>query len=499
MHQARLGLFLLLSATLWAETLPSGSGLEVRLLRPVGSRISHAGDRLEAVVIAPALQDGQVLVPPGATLSGRVQSVGRLGLGLRRARATMEFQFDSLRLPDGSDLPIHTRLAYVETAKEKVSEEGVIGGIRPAANLSATASYYVLPILCLDPAFGVPVLAVKFLIARSPDSEIFFPAGTELVLRVMQPLELVTTGKKVPGTEVEQLSPSDLANAQALLDRLPSQQADHGPNHPSDLLNIVFFGTRDQLTRAFRAAGWSGAQERSLLTIYRMYHCMVQRTSYSAAPMGKLKLNGLAADADYQKSLNTFSKRHHLRLWHQPKSDVWLSAATEDISYRFHRAHLTHASDPHIDDERAKVLNDLAFTGCLESGALISRQWAIRPDPDTAAIQTDGKVAVLRLNDCLHPRMMPVPSATPGQPGRLRQMMEAIRTDLIRSNPISLAFNTRRMVEETPAHERNSFRLTRATSNQAPIAGSQFSEEKSEVHRWMRSSVLDTSSGARIQ
>ena len=229
MHQVRLGLILLISATLWAETLPSGSGLEVRLLRPVGSRISHPGDPIEAVVIAPVTQYGRVLVPFGATLSGRIQSVDRLGLGLKRARATMEFQFDTLHLQEGSDMPIRTRLAYVETAKEKVSESGMVGGIRPAANLSTTASYYVLPILCLDPAFGVPVLAVKFLIARSPDSEIFFPAGTELVLRLMQPLEVVTTGKEVPRTKVQPLSPSDLANAQALLDRLPSKQADHGP------------------------------------------------------------------------------------------------------------------------------------------------------------------------------------------------------------------------------------------------------------------------------
>jgi hypothetical protein len=468
------------------------------LLRPVGSRISHAGDPIEAVVIAPVTQDGQVVVPFGATLTGHIQSVGRLGLGLKRARATMEFQFDTLRLPDGWDMPIHTRLAYVETAKEKVSESGVVGGIRPTANLSATASYYVLPILCLDPAFGVPVLAVKFLIARSPDSEIFFPAGTELVLRLVQPLEVVADRKET-SPDIEPLSSFDLANARALLERLPTQQADHGPNHPSDLLNILFLGTSDQLSRAFRAAGWSGAQERSLLTIYRMYHCMVQRTSYSAAPMGRLKLNGLAADADYQKSLDTFSKRHHLRLWHQPNTDAWLSAATEDISYRFHRGHLTHASDPHIDDERAKVLNDLAFTGCLESGALVSRDWAIRPDPDSRAIQTDGRIAVLRLNDCLHPRTMPTVSSKFGQPGRLLQIVEAVRTDLVRSNPISLAFNTRRMVEETPAHGLNSFRLMRAAANQAPIAGSQVADQKSEVHHWMRSSVLDASSDGRIQ
>jgi hypothetical protein len=81
----------------------------------------------------------------------------------------------------------------------------------------------------------------------------------------------------------------------------------------------------------------------------------------------------------------------------------------------------------------------------------------------------------------------------------LLQILEAIRTDLIRSNPISLAFNTRRMVEETPAHRLNSFRLMRATANQAPIAGSQLSEHKPEAHHWMRSSVLDTSPESRSQ
>ncbi len=488
-HVARLGIILLLSVTLRAEILPSGTGIELRSLKPVGSRLSHAGDSIEAVVIAPVVtKGGNVLIPPGATLSGRVQAVGRLGLGLKRARATIQLQFDTLHLPDRPNLPIHARLAAVETAKERVSEEGLVGGIRPAASLSSTASYYVLPILCLNPDFGLPVLAIKFLIARSPDSEIYFPRGTEFVLRTVDPLEVPADEKKSGSTDLKPLSSSDLATANALLGRLPTQQADQGPKHPSDLLNILFLGTSEQLNRAFQAAGWSGAQQRSLLTIYRMYHCMVQRTAYSAAPMGKLKLNGLTADADYQKSLNTFSKRHHLRLWQQDKSDAWFSAATEDISYRFHGGHLSHASDPHIDDERAKVLNDLAFTGCLESAALITRHWEVRPDPDSVAIQTDGKIAVLRLNDCLHPTAMPEPTPNSHeQPNRLLQIAEAIRTDLIRSNPVSLAFNTRRMVEETPAYGLSSFRVKRTTA----VSGSQPVEQEPDSRRWMRSSVLD--------
>ncbi len=181
MYAARLGFLLLLSATLRADLLPVGSEIEVRLLHPVGTRISHPGDPIEALVIAPVMNSsGTVLIAPGAKLSGRVESVGRLGLGLKRPRATLQLQLDTLHIQDGPNLPLHTRLGVVETAKERVSEDGVVGGIRPAANLSSTVSYYIVPILCLDPGFGLPVLAVKFLIARSPDSEIYFPTGNRV-------------------------------------------------------------------------------------------------------------------------------------------------------------------------------------------------------------------------------------------------------------------------------------------------------------------------------
>src|SRR4051812_33266637 len=111
MHALRLGLFLLLSVQSWAELVPGGSAIELRLLAPVGSRTSHAGDSIEALVIAPVTRDGEVLIPAGATLAGRVQSVARLGLGLKRSRATIQLQFDTLHLPDGPNFPIHTRLA----------------------------------------------------------------------------------------------------------------------------------------------------------------------------------------------------------------------------------------------------------------------------------------------------------------------------------------------------------------------------------------------------
>ena len=61
------------------------------------------------------------------------------------------------------------------------------------------------------------------------------------------------------------------------------------------------------------------------------------------------------------------------RGWKQGQEDAWLGAATEDVSYKFQRMHLTHATDPLIDNERTKVLNDVAFTGCLDAATVMAR------------------------------------------------------------------------------------------------------------------------------
>jgi hypothetical protein len=44
-----------------------------------------------------------------------------------------------------------------------------------------------------------------------------------------------------------------------------------------------------------------------------------------------------------------------------------------DVGFRFKLMHWTHSTDPYIDSERAKVVNDLAFVGCVNAAALLSR------------------------------------------------------------------------------------------------------------------------------
>jgi hypothetical protein len=253
-------------------------------------------------------------------------------------------------------------------------------------------------------------------------------------------------------------SPDDLTNVDQLL-KNTAQRARMG-GRPSDIVNVLFLGSRSQLDRAFHASGWFQAQRKSPISLYRMYLALTKRYGYPKAPTNALTLNGVPSVFVQQKSLDTVQKRHHVRVWQYPqRPDVWLGAAAEDVGFRFKLTHWTHSTDPDIDGERAKVVNDLAFVGCLNAAGLLSRTSAdLVQDPKAEyPILTDGSIAVVRLNDCIHPNLMAGVTETSSmhQRGRAARTLTAFRDDLIRSNIVFTTYNTlkllgRHKAEPTP-------------------------------------------------
>src|SRR5438552_360641 len=181
--------------------------------------------------------------------------------------------------------------------------------IHPTANLSSTVASYTLPLLSLNPEVAASIWGIKFVVARSPDPEIYLPPGSELILQLTAPADVPATAVAPQG--LAPLSAADIVDLHRIIAKLPRQRTGKGHNNSSDLVNILFLGSRESIDRAFHAAGWSGAQRTSIRSIYGMYHSMVQRIGYTMAPMQNLTLNGAPNDAGYQKNLNTFSKRHH--------------------------------------------------------------------------------------------------------------------------------------------------------------------------------------------
>ncbi len=102
----------------------------------------------------------------------------------------------------------------------------------------------------------------------------------------------------------------------------------------------------------------------------------------------------------FQKSFNTMRKRDHIRLWRTEAvgQELWLGAATHDVGVRLKTAvTLTHRIHPRIDAERAKVINDLSFAGCIEPPGYVERSASVRTELQGAEIVTDGRLAVLFL------------------------------------------------------------------------------------------------------
>jgi hypothetical protein len=218
-------------------------------------------------------------------------------------------------------------------------------------------------------------------------------------------------------------------------------------SRPSDVVNLVLIGSREQMDRAFHASGWVKAQRKSPMSLYRMYHALTKRHGYARAPMNTLTLNGIPSAFVHQKSLDTVQKRHHVRWWQYPqRTDIWLGAAAEDIGFRFKLAHWTHSTDPHIDSERGKVVNDLAFTGCVEAAGLMlptSGGLAEGPKVEHSAV-TDGQIALVRLNECIDPSLMAGVNGAGvlRPPSRLSGALTAFRDDLVRSNIVFTTYNT---------------------------------------------------------
>src|SRR5207253_5231466 len=86
----------------------------------------------------------------------------------------------------------------------------------------------------------------------------------------------------------------------------------------------------------------------------------------------------------------------------------WIGAATRDVDFAYLRpGHaLTHKIEENVDAEREKVVHDLVFTSCVD---LVD--WLERPDMPQAAtngtgdrMNTDTRLAVIRLNGCMVPR-----------------------------------------------------------------------------------------------
>jgi hypothetical protein len=119
--------------------------------------------------------------------------------------------------------------------------------------------------------------------------------------------------------------------------------------------------------------------------------------------MAVLLLENRAPDMTWQKGNDTFARRHHLRIFRRPGTfdgkAIWVCSSTHDIGINYSERDHTfiHRVESSIDQERAKVVSDLSFTGLVRLLALVDRPEVPTETSNATGdtLTTDGRMAVV--------------------------------------------------------------------------------------------------------
>jgi hypothetical protein len=383
--------------------LAPGATLDIRLDVPVYSDRSRTGDPIEATVTYPlckngeqlACKPGELLVSPGTKVNGTVLFAAKAPDKYSRPRLVLDFS--NIVHKDGQRTPLYARVLYVDNARETVRNNEILGIIQPHA--SRKVSIVMAAFGAANPIAGYSIKGVQTIYGLSLRREVLFPAGTDIQVQVVR-ASMLKQKDSWPGWPQMPLDPA----LQQLVASAP--QRTHTSNKtPSDVINLMFIGSEKELVTAFQEARWFEAASLSAGSALKVVQATIRQSGYADAPVSALLMNEKPPDLVFQKSLNTFAKRHHLRIWKLAKKyngrDVWVAAATHDIATTNSRAGTkwSHRIDPHIDRERDWVETDLLFVGTAIAYVDVDRPHVPRRAANATGddIVTDGKMSVVEL------------------------------------------------------------------------------------------------------
>jgi len=438
------------------EQIPAGSTIWIRLTASISTYDAKVGDLVHAVVTENVLCGDATVVPLGASVRGTVQSVRKVGLGVRHETAALKVEFNEIEVTPDTALPFTGELAEIDNARESVSN-GMVHGIRSTNTPQGTITSRLKYLPALNPYPDLGLLLFKATFPIFPEPEIYLPAGTDLQVKltapVFDPPAILATESSAP---LDALNPSEL---RSLVASLPERSTTQNLV-AADIVNLAFIGTKGQLESAFEHAGWQTADPINRHSIQRNFYAFLKNASYSHAPMRPFLMEGQVPDMNREKSLNTYAQRDHLRMWQWQGTEItgpiYLGTATHDksagISLKRHQ--FVHHIDANIDDERSKIIRDLRAAGCVRAVYLVPRS-SIAPSGVNSIgdpITTDSAIAVVQLQECqaVVPELASDPEAAPFKPGNamfryFRREVLTVRSDIWRANIIYATYDLLRM------------------------------------------------------
>ena len=381
-------------------TIPAGTEIQLRLTNEVSSD-KPSGQPVSAVVIAPVLVNGSVAVGFGATLSGTTADAHPnqpAANGSSEKPATVRMELTKIQDKSGQSKAISCVLEGVDNARESIDQSGLITGITASHTFTSLADQGVAKVASKYEELGQILSAIKTSTVKEADPSIDYKPGVEFTIKLTKPLEWTPPkDANILGT----ITPLEALSA--LVNQQPYRTIALKLSTPSDLTNLMFIGTKDDVESAFKDAGWFAADPLGRSSTMQTAQAIIENRGYAEAPMSVLTLNGKPPDMTFEKQNNTFASRHHVRIWQVAQTfnskPVFVAASTHDTKIYFSKTtkSITHGIDPNIDKERTKVVNDMLFTGRVQATALIDRPNIPKGISNASGdqLQTDNKMAVL--------------------------------------------------------------------------------------------------------
>jgi hypothetical protein len=447
---------LIAPAALGCERVAAGEMIWIRLTSSVSTYNAKPGEPVHAVLTEDVTCGGDTLLPIGAAVRGTVQSVRKVGLGIKHETAALQITFTEISVAPDEILTVNAMVAGIDNAREEVVN-GVVHGIRststPQGRITSRLKY--LPSLNPYPDLGLILFKATFPIF--PEPEIYLPAGTDIELKLTEPL--VNPLKARASMVSSQPTKTNEAEPSTLVSSWPRRSTTLAMAS-ADIVNLAFIGSRQQVETAFRNAGWRQSDSFSRHTFLLNFYAFLNNSGYAQAPMRPFLLEGRPSDMNWEKSLNSYARRDHLRIWEWTQDEdsqtLWLSSSTHDngASLSLKYREFVHHIDPEIDHERSKVIRDLNAAGCVESVSLVPRNNVANLTQNAIGdpVKTDRALAIVRLKDChpVTPELASVPTTMPYKPGNtvfryLRRQVLTFRSDIWRANIIYGSYDLVRM------------------------------------------------------
>lgn len=386
------------AAAAGANPLPAGTILYVRLKTLVSTASSKVNQQVTAEVVRQVFAGGNVVVPIGAQLTGEITKLH----SSQNANdpALMVIHFTRLTLPGEKPMEISCHLTEIENARETIEKDGTIQGVLPSS-LGATYLNNAFDKLAKQyPSLSSALGSFEKKQVGTPDASISYPANTDMQVALDKSLGV---GKSFSPAAAQELPANVASTVSKVLAAAPQRSATE-KGTPGDPINLVIVGNEQEIRTAFGKAGWDIPAARKGNAITKTVQSVIQGVGDNTAPISNLYVYKRPQDLAFEKVLNTFAMRHHVRFWKSPNqaaggNEIWLGAAVHDTGYDIHPGVASHATSPVLDDERAKVGADLLATGLVSAEALVTppRPLSSGFTGTGGAWHTDGKLLVIVL------------------------------------------------------------------------------------------------------